>query len=77
MQGIILERELLVEGWDFVDDGEDTNEDAASWSGRPSRKEVVCPRAARQILHYYEVVGNVSALVSDALAMHALIRTRR
>ena len=27
MEGVVLQREVLVKGWDFVDDGEDADED--------------------------------------------------
>lgn len=80
VQGIIVEREGLVEGRELVDNGEDSNEDTivalvrlvVSESGR------VLACVTQRFLHYDEVVDDVSALVSlcEAILRPAL-RTRR
>lgn len=65
VEGIILQREMLVEGWDLINDGEDANEDPKIGVGQLGslREEVVCLWRG---LHYDEVVDDIPAFVSPS-----------
>lgn len=66
VEGVVFERELLVEGWDLVDDCEGSNEHAVVMAvseadkGKRSRASSV----GCTILHYDEVVDDISTVVS-------------
>ena len=77
VEGVVLEREGLVEGGDFVDDGEDDDEKTTCrWSaGAEGRRS----RAGQGVgLHDDEIVANISVPISLCCSSaRVLLRTRR
>jgi hypothetical protein len=80
VEAVVFERERLVEGRDLVDDGENSNEYTIFALVRlvvlESGRVLAC--FMQRLLHYDEVVDDVSALVSLCEALpYPGLRTRR